>query len=333
MARPLRIEYAGAIYHVTARGNERGVIVSDDADRAKWVSLLARVTERRGWRVFAFVLMANHYHLFLRTPEPDLSAGMRDLNGTYAGYFNARHSRAGHVFEGRYKGILVDNEGHWGEVSRYVHLNPVRAGLVGRPEDCVWSSYPGYYRPKARLAWVNYKRVLADFGGDNRGGRHAYRSFVAEGLGRELDTPFRTIVHGLILGSDAFVSRVAESVKGRPEDREIPMLSRLRKDRNMEDVIDAAAQAFGSNRTKWQPGRRCNDLGRAVAAYAARELCGSKLGEIAPTLGYRHAGSVSTALRRVEGALKRRAMGKEIRSLMDVLMDVLSRQPKTLNET
>ena len=135
MARPLRIEYSNAIFHVSSRGNARQTIVRDVADRDKWVELLRRSVEEQGWRLFAFALMTNHFHLFLQTPEPNLSKGMQHLNGSFAGYFHARHGTCGHLFQGRFKAIVVESEGHWLELSRYVHLNPVRARDEG-PADC-----------------------------------------------------------------------------------------------------------------------------------------------------------------------------------------------------
>ena len=193
MARPLRIEFHDAIYHVMARGNERRAIVRDDVDRRKWMSLVERTVARHRWRVFAFALLDNHFHLFLQTPEADLSAGMAHLNGSYAGYFNVRHRRVGHLMQGRFKSVVVDDQGYWRELSRYVHLNPVRARLVQRPEDWAWSSYAGYHRPARRLEWVCTERVLAEFGGDTAAGRGAYRQYVAEGLdngGQEPSLPF-----------------------------------------------------------------------------------------------------------------------------------------------
>ncbi len=164
MARPLRIEFPGALYHVISRGNERRAIVRDDADRRKRVDWLRRTVETYGWRLHAFVLMNNHDHLFVETPEANLSAGMQHYNGSYTGYFNRRHRRAGHLFQGRFKGHLIEEAGYFLEVSRYIHLNPVRARTVGRPEDWPWGSSPGYVRGARKLEWVTYGRVLGEFG-------------------------------------------------------------------------------------------------------------------------------------------------------------------------
>ncbi len=141
MARPLRIEYPGAVYHVTSRGNEKKPIFKDDDDRASFLSILARVNKRYNWLCHAYCLMDNHYHLLLETPEGNLALGMRQLNGVYTQTFNKRHNRAGHLLQGRYKGILVQKDSHLLDVSRYVVLNPVRARMVETPDTWKWSSY------------------------------------------------------------------------------------------------------------------------------------------------------------------------------------------------
>ena len=135
-----------------------------------------------GWRLHAFALMTNHEHLFLETPEPNLSAGMHLLNGSYTGYYNARHRRVGHLFQGRFKAHLVEEDGYFTEISRYLHLNPVRAKLVARPEQWKWSSYAGYRNPKAALEWVTYNRVLGEFGGTRGEARRSYCRFVHAGV-------------------------------------------------------------------------------------------------------------------------------------------------------
>jgi putative transposase len=140
MARPLRIEFAGALYHVTSRGNERRRIFRDDVDRKMFLTFLGQAVKRFGWSVTAWVLMSNHYHLVVQTPEANLSRGMHWINGTYAAWFNRRHDRSGHLFQGRFHGVLVEKETYLRELLRYVVLNPVRAKMVARPEDYRWSS-------------------------------------------------------------------------------------------------------------------------------------------------------------------------------------------------
>lgn len=154
MSRPLRIEFPGALYHVICRGNERRPIVGDDADRRKRLDWLRRTVEMYGWRLHAFVLMDNHDHLFVETPDANLSAGMQHYNSSYTGSFNRRHRGAGHLFQGRFQGHLIEEEGYFLEVSRYIHLNPARARAVAQPEDWPWGSCPGYVRGARKLEWI-----------------------------------------------------------------------------------------------------------------------------------------------------------------------------------
>jgi REP element-mobilizing transposase RayT len=135
MARPLRLEFAGALYHLTARGNARGDIFLDDADRRLFLALLGKEIAQQGWCCYAYCLMSNHYHVLIETPEANLISGMRRLNGVYTQAFNRRHARVGHVFQGRYKAIVVDQDSYGLELCRYIVLNPVRAKRVKRPQD------------------------------------------------------------------------------------------------------------------------------------------------------------------------------------------------------
>ena len=191
-----------------SRGNERRPIVRDDADREKRLDGLRRTVETYGWRLHSFVLRDNHDHLFVETPQPNLSAGMQFLNGSYTSYFNRRHRRVGHLFQGRYKAQLVEEEGYYLEASRYIHLNPVRGGCVERPEQYRWSSYPGYHNPRRTFAWTTYEKVLEEFGRDQKKARAAYRQFVSAGIGQELASPFSRAFRGVLVGGQAFVERV-----------------------------------------------------------------------------------------------------------------------------
>jgi putative transposase len=316
MARPLRAEFPNAIYHVTSRGIERRAIVRDPRDRDRWVGQLEHVVEIRRWRLFAFALMDNHFHLFVQTPEANLSAGMRDLNGGYVSFFNARHRRAGHLFQGRFKAFLVEEEGYWLEVSRYVHLNPVRAGLAAKPEAWTWSSYAGYHRPARRLGWVDYARVLEEFGGDTAAGRRRYREFVEAGLRQKLESPFSSALHGFVLGSERFVNRIRDRVGRRPDDPEIPLLARFRPRTELSEVIAVVTEHYGSDPSTWAPGHRCDDPARNVAAYLGREVAGRSNREIADALGYRNTSSVSAACRRIRSASARSRLARDLRQLV-----------------
>jgi len=320
MARPPRIEFPDAIYHVTARGIERRAIVADDADRRAWLKRLKDVVDRYRWRLFCFVLMDNHFHLFVQTPEPNLSAGMHDLIGGYATYFNTRHGRPGHLFQGRFKGVLVEAEGHWLALSRYLHLNPVRGGLVDRPEQWPYSSYPGYIQVGDRYNWVDYGRVLAEFGGDTRAARRRYAAFVEQGLGRELKSPLASAMHGMALGSPKFLGTIRERLGERPPEPEMPPLEPTRASRpSIERIVAAVASHFACDPAAWKYGTRCDSLARAVAAYLARQNSGLRTAAIARSLGYRATSSVTMACRRVEKTLCEDELSEAIRTIEDAL--------------
>ncbi len=201
VARPLRICVPGACYHVIARGNARGLVFMDDADRCRFVELLASVVERFSWVVYAYCLMGNHYHLVLETPRGNLSAGMRHLNGCYAQYFNRRHSRCGHVFQARFRSILVETDSYLLTVCRYVVLNPVRARLCCQPDRWLWSSYRGTAGIEAGETFMAVEPLLARFARRREQAAARYRAFVAEGLGEPLEEQ----ILGERLGEDEFL--------------------------------------------------------------------------------------------------------------------------------
>ncbi|MYM35117.1 addiction module toxin RelE [Duganella sp. FT94W] len=205
MNRPLRLQFAGAVYHVTSRGDRQQLIFHDDKDRYAWLDMLAQVCARFNFTVHSFCLMGNHYHLLIETGDANLATGMRQLNGQYSRYFNRRHQRAGHVFQGRYVAILVQKESHLRELARYVVLNPLRANMVSRLEAWPWSSYALMIQPVAPPSWLRTDWILGQFGTNRANAIAAYRQFVAAGRG--LASPIESVRHQLLLGDDDFVAR------------------------------------------------------------------------------------------------------------------------------
>lgn len=314
MARPLRIQFPGAVYHVISRGNERRPIVRDDRDREKRLDWLRRTVETYGWQMHAFVLMTNHEHLFVQTPQPNLSAGMQNLNGSYTSYFNRRHRRVGHLFQGRFKGHLVEEEGYFLEISRYLHLNPVRAQIVARPEEYPWSSYAGYAAARRVVPWVNYDQVLGEFGRDLSAARRAYVRFVEAGIETPPPSPFGAAFGGLLLGSEKFVARIQGLLGARTfdaSDAEVPDRKRLRTRPSLEQILQAVAEHFSQDSASWSTGHRSDDASRAVAAYVARRGFGYSAKAVAAALGYRDASGVSHAIARIE------AGSDDIRKVVD----------------
>lgn len=206
MARPLRLQFPGAFYHVTARGNARQDIFLDDRDRETFLDFLAREIHQQAWKCHAYCLMTNHYHLLIETPEANLTRGMRRLNGRYAQTFNRRHDRVGHVLQGRYKSILVDKETYLLELCRYIVLNPVRAKVVRRPEDWAWSSYRATAGLRQAPGWLKGVDLRARFGRKRRDAQVMYRRFVAQGVGAA--SPWKELKGQIWLGSKPFLERM-----------------------------------------------------------------------------------------------------------------------------
>jgi len=230
MARPLRIEFPGAVYHVTSRGNARQDIVVDDRDRSQFVSFLAHVVDRFGWLCHAYCLMDNHYHLLIETPKPNLSLGMRQLNGRYTQTYNRRHERVGHLFQGRFTAILVEKEAHLLELCRYVVLNPVRAHMVAQPRQWAWSSYRATVGDTTASDWLTTDWILGQFGVRVGPARERYRTFVAEG--REGSRPWEALIGQIYLDSEEFVAqhqpnRVIRDIPRRQTQAQRPTLRLL----------------------------------------------------------------------------------------------------------
>src|SRR3970040_1788762 len=207
MARPLRLEFPGALYHVTARGNARQKIFLDEEARHRFLDLLGKEVTQQGWFCYAYCLMDNHYHLLIETPEPNLVAGMRRLNGVYTPAFNRRHRRVGHLFQGRYKAIVVDKDAYLRELCRYIVLNPVRAKAVKRPERWPWSSYGATLGEGPAPSWLAVEEVRALFPG-----RGAYRRFVEEGMGG--DSPWTVLRGQIYLGGEDFLKPMRRRLPG-----------------------------------------------------------------------------------------------------------------------
>jgi len=183
MARPIRIEYAGALYHVTSRGDRREDIYLDDEDRLIWLAVFSDVCSRFNWRCHAWCLMDNHYHIVVETIDGNLSQGMRQLNGVFTQKSNRRHGRVGHVFQGRYKAVLVQKECYLLELARYVVLNPIRAGMVSDMLDWKWSSYLAMVGDVPASDWLEMDWVLNHFGRSRRSAVVNYHNFVRDGIG------------------------------------------------------------------------------------------------------------------------------------------------------
>lgn len=347
MARPLRIELAGGWYHLTARGNERQAIFRDDQDRLHFLGLLAEWVDRFHLRVHAYVLMDNHYHLLIETAEANLSQAMQWLGVSYTVWFNRRHQRVGHLFQGRYQAIHVEAESAAWEVSRYVHLNPVRvrrlglgkheqaqqtAGMSAAPDQQQvqqrvtrlrtyrWSSYRAYAGLAQKPGWLTTDAVLR-LGGLGSGAQRQrkYRREVETTVRKGLpESPWERLEAQVLLGGRGFVSRMRGLAKG--SEREQPELRGLRRRPGWGAVVAAVEQAKGE---RWEVFRdRHGDWGRDVALYLGRQRAGLRLkalGELAGGLDY---SSVQVAVRRMRQRLARdRQLRRTVRQIETQLYD------------
>lgn len=280
MARPLRLEFPGAVYHLTARGNARQAIYEDDADRRRFLRLLGCEVEQQGWLCYAYCLMDNHYHLLIETPEGNLVGGMQRLNGAYTQGFNRRHQRVGHLFQGRYKSIVVERDSYLKELCRYIVLNPVRAGMVEAAHQWRWSSYAETACVVARPAWLNVEEVWGLFGGSEQQGRAAYRRFVKQGISSP--SPWEALRGQVWLGGNEFLAQVERRAQRLPTD-DVPLLQRQPTRPPPEEVLDAVGTAYGLAPTtvldrSYQPAFR-------AAVYLLRRVCNLPLKEVATRAG------------------------------------------------
>lgn len=291
MARLLRYDVADSLHHVTNRGLDRRDIVRDDLDRREFVRLLGRVAKRHRWRVFAWVLLDNHFHLFFRIPSPSLSAGMHDLESGYAALFNRRHERQGPLFQGRFHDVVVERETHAWELTRYIHLNPCRARAAARPEAWHWSSYRHYLDPHGAPEWLDWPTVLAERSLREGAARIAYKRFVEAGLSEPIPDPLEPAVDGWILGSEAFVKRV-QTVCLAGDPHEGPQTT--------EDVLSVVADIFGTTVAVIRRRGRHGNAARDAAMLLCRELLTLPASQLATEFGVSASGLSMTVLRATE---------------------------------
>ncbi len=254
MSRPLRLEFAGALYHVTSRGDQREDVFVDEQDRQAWLDTLTHCCERFNWIIHAWCQMINHYHLVIETPEANLSAGMRQLNGVYTQAFNRRHNRVGPVYQGRFKAILIERDRYLLELLRYVVLNPVRAGLVKHVADWPWSSYAAMMGEAPKPQWLETQWALAQFATQSKTQRARYAEFVDQGLSR--GRIWDALKKQIFLGTDAFAeamqNRLLVDTKGKQ--KEIPRAQRRALAKSLEYYRDTFPDAKDGMRAAYATG-------------------------------------------------------------------------------
>ena len=301
------------LYHVTSRGNEGRAIFTGREDRLRFLQILEDYHRRFGILIHAYVLMDNHYHLILGTPRGNLLKVMHGINSGYTGYFNRKYNRKGHLFQGRYRGILVEKETYLLPLSRYIHLNPFRAGLVKKPENYEWSSYRGYLGSARTPRWLFPDWALAPFGEKKGRARRRYREYVGAGLEME-GSPLSKVFGQVILGGEDFVETVKDLAKRKVWSREIVERKKLQEGISLEKVSQIVKDAFGVRYDHILGRGKRENLPRKAALYLAKRLTEKGNQEIGEFFGGIRASAVSKAAARFE---KEIARNQDLRSRME----------------
>jgi putative transposase len=295
MARPLRVEFSGALYHVMARANERRMVFARDADRQLWLATLAEMVEGFGVVVHCYCIMGNHYHLVVATPSANLSAAMGWFQTTFTVRFNRRRRRSGHLFQGRFKAQVVEEENHAQELLRYVHLNPVRIGTrKGEPVDggrrselaeWKWSSHRAYAGMEKPPSWLSLQ-WLTSFGARRREAQRRYCQFVDEAFEHAVVSPFEALRAGLVLGGEKLWEQVSGLLRRKPGDEELCWIHR---EVDIEEARRWVRDAMGR-----EPDRR-------LKAWLMVRFGQWRRVDVARKLGYSDGSAITHLLRRLQG--------------------------------
>jgi len=310
MARPLRIEYPGAFYHITSRGNEQKDVFRTIADREKFLSYMETASERYGAVIHVYCLMSNHYHLLLETPLDNLSQIMRHINGAYTTYFNAAHHRSGHLFQGRYKALVVEADVYAAELSRYIHVNPVRAGMAEEPGRYAWSSYRFYVGQAKAPAWLNTGFILDYFGRKVSDAHKGYREFVHAINDFAYESPLSKVVASTILGGVDFVKKIAQKyLTDKQVSRDLPALRALSERPTIEGITkDVRTKVGGDER-----------LVKSSSIYFCHQYSGRSLKEIGAYFGISESAVTQASRRFTLSMAKDRKLRKKVEKIKDQL--------------
>lgn len=299
MARPLRLSFENAVYHITVRGNRREPVFHDDEDRQTFLRKINETCLKYSFVCFAYCLMDNHYHLFLKTPLANISEGMHHLNTSYVNWFKARHKLVGVVFQGRYKSLLVDENNYGIQLSAYIHLNPYRAGIVENLKEYPWSSYRGYVIGDKSPVKLDTGFILEQFDTDPERSRKKYESYVMENL--KMGNPVKDSFRGVVLGDEAFLHTIRERAEQIGNMREIPE-TRMLIAHTAEEIIQQVMSEFSVSREEIFSRRRGNFL-RQMTLFLIKQFTPMSLREIGALFQMDYA-AVSQACKRYEEKTK-----------------------------
>ena len=314
MARPLRVQYPGAFYHVTSRGNERKAIFKSKGDRERFLSYLESANERYDAIIHTYCLMGNHYHILLETPRSNLSQILHHINGAYTTYYNVKRKRVGHLFQGRYKSILVQKDAYCKELSRYIHLNPVRAGIVRKPSQYKWSSYCYLIGLKKVPQWFSDEAVLGYFDKDKKRAQGLYRDFVEKALGKEMEDPLSKVFASTFLGNDRFIEWAKEKWIGfkNVDPRNVPAMKRLMDKASLKRIDEIVDSVIG----------RKDIMFRKFCIYTSHQIVGYPLKEIGNHYGMRGSAASQSSRRFKEEISKNRELRRVEKDIRNRLTPV-----------
>ncbi len=323
MARPLRIEYEDAVYHVTARGNEKRKIYFTKTDYQKFLQYIAESKKKFGILIHSYVLMGNHYHLIIETPEANLSKALHYINGSYTTYVNNKRKRSGHLFQGRYKAIVVSKDNYLVELSRYIHLNPFRAGMVEKPEEYQYSSYKTYITGK-KDEILTQDLILGLIAGHKSEARRKYKAFVetAMRVNEEPDEVVKDVYGGIILGGTKFIKETLERIKEEYLlKEEVSQRRALQSKYGVEEVLDLVSGKQKISR-KDITGNRFPEK-RKIAIYLMKKHTQSTNKQIGEMFGGISYSAVAKVYNRFEEELtKNRRIRREVRKIEKTMSNV-----------
>ncbi|VAX27568.1 hypothetical protein MNBD_NITROSPIRAE02-242 [hydrothermal vent metagenome] len=295
MARPLRLSFENAVYHITARGNRKENIFYGDDDRRIFLDKTGEVCDKYSFVCYAYCLMDNHYHLFIKTPLANISEGMHYLNASYTNWFKAKHKVVGVVFQGRYKSIVVEEDSYAVQLSAYIHTNPVRAGMVNNPGEYRWSSYPEYIGKRRPVARLDTEFILKQFDKDPRRAQKKYENYVLKNL--YMENPLKDSYKGIALGKGRFIETVKEKIQSVGRKREIAE-TREAEAYTPEEIIQHVMEELSISREEIFSKKRGN-MYRQMALYLLKRYTSLSLKEIGEMFRMDYA-AISVACKRYE---------------------------------
>ena len=310
MARPLRIAYPGAFYHITSRGNEKKDVFKSKRDREKFLEYLESAVKRYDAVIHAYCLMGNHYHLLLETPSGNLSRIMAHINGAYTTYFNVKRERFGHLFQGRYRAILIEADEYAKELSRYIHLNPVRAKIVNLPEEYEWSSYSSYIGNKKSPEWLRTDFILGYFGKQLSEAQKNYKYFAVKLIDKQYESPLKDVVSSTLLGTQEFIGFIKDKyLSGQKDDKDLPALKTLKREIAIDNISEEVDKLVKEDKK----------LSRNIKIYLSQRLTGKRLDDIGAHFEIGGSGVCQVSRRIAEQLKKDKALVKTVKKIEDKL--------------